>query len=308
MINALIVGYGSVGRRHANILSKNKFIKKIYILTAQKKILFDRISSLQEIDTYDIDYIIIANRTNLHFESLKYIEKNYNNKIILVEKPIYSKFSNLKILKNKVWVGYNLRFHPGLQLIKRLIKNKIIWSIEIKHSSYLPDWRNSIDYKKSNSAKKIYGGGVLRELSHELDMINFLFGDIQINHAYSNKISNLKVDVDDILILLGSVMFRKKTAFISLAINFFSRHRDRYIIVEGNNISIKVDLFKNTATYLNNGVLKKIRFPKLSLDQTYIDLHNAILNNISNASLCSYKEGLDVLKIIDKIERKYEKK
>ena len=33
---ALIIGYGSIGRRHAKILRKNKKIDKIFVLTSQK--------------------------------------------------------------------------------------------------------------------------------------------------------------------------------------------------------------------------------------------------------------------------------
>ena len=32
----LIIGYGSIGKRHAKILKKNKKIDKIFILTNQK--------------------------------------------------------------------------------------------------------------------------------------------------------------------------------------------------------------------------------------------------------------------------------
>ena len=41
--------------------------------------------------------------------------------------------------------------------------------------SFLPNWRNNINYKNSNSAKKKLGGGVALELSHEIDLANYLF-------------------------------------------------------------------------------------------------------------------------------------
>ena len=37
-MKVLIIGYGSIGKRHADILSKNKKIKEIKILTKQKLI------------------------------------------------------------------------------------------------------------------------------------------------------------------------------------------------------------------------------------------------------------------------------
>ena len=41
-------------------------------------------------------------------------------------------------------------------------------------------YRKNIDYKKSNSAKKKFGGGLLLELSHEIDYIKWLFGNISL--------------------------------------------------------------------------------------------------------------------------------
>ena len=43
-------------------------------------------------------------------------------------------------------------------------------------NSFLPNWRSNRDYRKSSSLKKVEGGGVLLELSHEIDYIRNLFG------------------------------------------------------------------------------------------------------------------------------------
>ena len=42
----------------------------------------------------------------------------FSGKTILVEKPLFDKYYGLKITKNSVYVGYNLRFHPVIKLIK----------------------------------------------------------------------------------------------------------------------------------------------------------------------------------------------
>ena len=73
-----------------------------------------------------------------------------------------------KKLKNNYYVGYNLRFHPVILFLKKIFKNKKIFSINITSHSYLPKWRK-IDYRKSVSAKKKLGGGILLELSLEFD-------------------------------------------------------------------------------------------------------------------------------------------
>ena len=44
----------------------------------------------------------------------------------------------------------------------------------------IESWRKNIDYRSSVSAKKSLGGGVLLELSHEIDLVNGLFGFCEV--------------------------------------------------------------------------------------------------------------------------------
>ena len=136
----------------------------------------------------------------------------------MIEKPILNKFRKINLKKNKYIVGYNMRFHPVIQYLKKEIGKRKINFISINLSSYLPNWRKNIDYKKSNSAKKIFGGGLLLELSHELDYIRWIFGNIKLIFSFNKHISNLKINTDDILILFGNI--RKKTKVI-FNMNFF---------------------------------------------------------------------------------------
>ena len=119
-------------------------------------------------------------------------KKNCKNKFVLVEKPLFSKPNKINIKKNKYYVGYNLRFNPIINFLKKKIKSKKIWSVNIFCGSYLPNWRNNIDYRKSSSAKKHLGGGVLLDLSHELDYVQWLFGKIEIEHCKSKKLSKFQ--------------------------------------------------------------------------------------------------------------------
>ena len=57
---ALVIGYGSIGRKHAKILKKLRFINDVFVLTSQKKIPFKKINSLEQIKTIDPFYIVIA--------------------------------------------------------------------------------------------------------------------------------------------------------------------------------------------------------------------------------------------------------
>ena len=151
-ISVLIIGFGSIGRRHAKILSTFREVKNIFVLTSQNDIHYDKISKIEQILILDVDYIIIASNTALHFKYLKFLEDNLKGKKVLVEKPLFEKFYKMKVKNNLVFVGYNLRFHPIINFIKDKIEDNRIWFVEARCGSYLPDWGGR-DYRHTSSAK-----------------------------------------------------------------------------------------------------------------------------------------------------------
>ena len=84
MINkkALVIGYGSIGNRHVNILKSNNTITDVSILSDQKGLPFQTINNLDAIQKIDPDYIVIASETSSHFKILNYLEENFNNKVL----------------------------------------------------------------------------------------------------------------------------------------------------------------------------------------------------------------------------------
>jgi CMP-N,N'-diacetyllegionaminic acid synthase len=297
-IKVLIVGFGSMGRKHYKVLKK--ITNNITILTKQKKINHKTITSATDISKLNPDYIVISCETTKHYFFLKYIEKNLRNKIILIEKPIMEKFRNLKLKNNKYFVGYNLRFHPVILFLKKIIKRKDVTFVNLNCSSYLPHWRKNIEYSKSNSALKKKGGGLILELSHELDYINWLFGSINPIFKFSKKISNLKINTDDILIIFGKI---KKNININICMNFFSRYNNREIVIDGKNFSIRANILKKKVDiFLENRKKRTVRWSNFNIKQTYLDEHIAILKKKYN-ELCSPHEALATLKFIDKIKQ-----
>ena len=152
--STLVIGYGSIGKRHADILNSMQNISSVTVLSKQTGLPYKTIEKLEEIKKIDPNYIVIASNTSLHYKQLVYLVENFSNKKILVEKPLFDSFYNCEIHDNEVFVGYNLRFHPIIKKIKNEIKKKELWNIQLNCSSYLPNWRPSRDYRKTSSAKK----------------------------------------------------------------------------------------------------------------------------------------------------------
>ena len=302
--SVLISGYGSIGRRHADILSKLVDKKNITILTKQKLSNFRTIRTLEALKDVNPNYIVICNPTSDHINKIKFIEKNFRNKYVLVEKPLFSKPDKINLKKNKYYIGYHLRFNPLINFLKKKIKSEKIWNVNIFCGSYLPNWRNNIDYRKSSSAKKKYGGGVLLDLSHELDYAQWLFGKVEIEHCISKKISNLNIGTDDFLSLTGKT---KKLSSIQIVLNYFTREPTRQIFIDGENISIQADLIKKNIIYYKNNKRKIYNFKNLDRNADYKKEHLAILKKKSFSNLCTFKEGKQIVNLVSRIRSKSKK-
>jgi hypothetical protein len=130
---------------------------------------------------------------------------------------------------------------------------------------------------------------VLRDLSHEIDYIQYLNGKIKNIKATMGKQSTLNIDTEDIVVANGNT----KKAIFSFSLDYISDIPFRQIIAYTKNKTYICDLINNT---INGKKLKNI-----NKNYTYTKLHKAIFKK-KFTQLCSYKEGLQTMKIIKRIE------
>lgn len=292
-MRTLVIGYGSIGSRHARLLVE---LGCIVSVASSREIDFSpRYTNIFDaIDKGKPDYIVIANNTSEHYATLARVADFGYNGRILVEKPLFDQCCDLpKNSFNKIFVGYNLRFHPAIQELKKLLCNEKIISVQVYVGQYLPEWRTSIDYRSTYSARASKGGGVLRDLSHEIDYINLIFGGWECLTATGGHFSNLQIDSDDVFSIM---MVTSKCPVVVLQLNYIDRAIRREIIVNTNNHTIKVDLVKGL--FELDGVVKNYM---VSRDTTYRLQHQAVLEDDCRW-LCSVDEGIEVMKIIKAAE------
>ncbi len=299
-MNILIIGYGSAGKRHAKILNSFKHIQKINILTKQNIKTKNKIIFVSKINDLDPDLIVVANETYKHYRTCKFLEEKFSNKTIICEKPIFEKFYNFKPKKNKFFVAYNLRFHKCLQYIKKKINLKKVFFIEAESSSYLPTWRKDSDYLKNYSAYSKKGGGVLLDMSHEIDYINWFFKDFTISKIYKNRISNLNLQSEDIALIFGKV---KKNTLVKIKLTYFNKFPKRHLIFclkDGSQLYL--NLLSSEIKIFNQNKKKTFRMEKYSQFKTTKQMYSEIFNrNFKN--ICTLGESLDLLNKIDKSEK-----
>ena len=298
-MNALVIGYGSIGSRHVKVL---KSLGVDVDVVSRRKVDYEQswpsVSSAFKDNSFD--YIVIASRTNEHHSDLlELFSLGYNNNI-LIEKPLFDKPYNIALDNpNNIYVGYNLRFHPFIRLIKKLVLKKKIWNINVICGSYLPDWRKGRKYQKSYSAQK-KSGGVLLDLSHELDYLKWIFGNFKPVYFNYRKVSNLKINSYDNLSLIAD---GKNKVNIQLYLNYFFKKPMRQILIDGKDLSINADLISNTMYVYKKNNFKKYLLNNFDVNIMYKNEHKEIINN-KIKDICIYKEGIETMQIIDNISNK----
>ncbi len=245
------IGVGSIATKHINALKKiessitihafrtgkSKFISNIQTLIDKEIFSFDDLDS-------DYDAIYICNPTSMHYDTLSKFKDKSN--YFFIEKPVFDKnYSNeeLKVFENKnIYVACPLRYHPAISRAKEIIAKKgIPISARIICSSYLPEWRPSIDYRTNYSAHKNMGGGVSIDLIHEVDYMTYLLGFPKKDHYIAGIYSNLEIDSDDLAVHL----FEYPNLVVEMHLDYFGRTNQRYLEMFFNDEVIKCDILEN---------------------------------------------------------------
>jgi len=301
-MKVLIVGFGSIGKRHFEILNDFEMLSEVHIVTKQvvkNLISFNKLDDIDNLSSYG--YFIISSETVKHYEQLKYICSKVTNKKILVEKPLYDKIHDNINSTNKIFTAYNLRFHPVLQKLSTLLKDEKIYYANIICGQYLPTWRPEQDYRDSYSAKLEEGGGVLRDLSHELDYATWLFGDIEKIEAINTKISDLEINSDDIFTAIATT---NKQVIVNVTIDYISKTPIRRLLIHTKSQTIEVDVINNSIIlYPKNGNSKKIKIEMVDRNYTYATMHKNIIND-KFEMLCNFNNGKKIVNMISNIKFK----
>jgi predicted dehydrogenase len=214
-MKALIIGLGSIGRRHlanlrmiepsADITVWRQHSKPEEKLTSSSFEADRIVYSMEDALNAKPDFAVIASPAAFHVETA--IVLALNGIQMLVEKPLSDKLEGvddlLRLCRERnllLAVAYHLRFSHSLQVVRKaVLDGKIgrIMSIHAEVGQFLPEWRPAADYRASVSARRALGGGVVLELSHELDYVRWLVGEVKTVAAEVGRLSDLEIDVED---------------------------------------------------------------------------------------------------------------
>jgi len=298
-LKVLLIGYGSIGKRHYEVLSQMPQVQSIDLVTKQSiqgKVCYKNLESVEDMNQYD--YFVIASETNKHFEQLKFLDKSVKSKLIFCEKPLFESKKDIEIKNNKVLIGYVLRFHPLLVQLKESLGDEKIISVNAQCGQYLPSWRPNRDYKESYSAKKEEGGGVLLDLSHEIDYVQWLCGQIDEIKSYQVKISDLEINSDDLTLLIGKT---KKDIFVNISLDYISKMTHRRLLIETFEYTYELDFISNRLVKKDKvGLEERYDASNLERNSMFERMHLDIFEKQKN--VCTLKEALAVMDTIITIQ------
>lgn len=221
-MRALIIGFGSIGRRHTHNLRMLRpelsfvMLRHNLIENEQTRSLNAHVvHTLETALALTPDFAVVANPSALHTSMVEPLLEAgipcYIEKPLVVSRSDYEQIRRVLDRLNTLPVtfsGCNLRMLPSLQKVRELLVSGKLGKVvraNLQVGQWLPDWRPECDYRKSYSASTILGGGVVFDLVHELDAVRWLLGDgFQVKGAVCGRFSRLEIDTDDTAcILLG---------------------------------------------------------------------------------------------------------
>lgn len=310
MINKiLIIGYGSIGKKYYKIIKSEYKKIKVCVFTSQDNLNINGIKTFSEIILFKPDLTIFCNPSSKRLKIFDIIKKTKSH--ILFEKPLTNTFRGVKKInepKDKIYrVGYNLRQLKILKKFKSLINNNKIGNIHcynIEAGEYLPNWRKK-EYSKTVSAKRELGGGVILELSHEIDYAHWIFGKISKIKAIFGKFSNLNIDTEDIAKIL---FLSKKKILGSINLDFLSHDKKRFCHVVGSKGELLLNFIKKNIQYydITKNKWKIIYKSNQNVNETYLIQVNEMIKLINNKkfknNLGTIKNSRNILNIINKIK------
>ena len=316
----LVVGLGSIGSRHARLCKENSPGLQIAALRrgvsqgVPHPSIDYCITSIEDALRFCPQAAVISNPASMHMDVA--ISLASAGVHLLIEKPISSTIrgvSNLIDLCRArglvLMTGYNLRYLPSLRQFRELLGDGRvgrIYSVRAEIGQFLPGWRPGSDYRKTVSAQAVLGGGVLLELSHEIDYLRWLFGEVEWVSAVLRKQSCLEIDVEDtahlVLGFAGQAGLTPPVA--NLNMDFLRHDTTRSCTVIGENGSLRWNALAGTVELFDKEAPKAwqtLFSHQHHRDESYVAQWKHFLECIAGRETpqVSGDDGYAVLKIIE---------
>ncbi len=212
-----VLGYGGIARRYLDLLREMDFAEffaeplDVMLMRGGRSPLNEehrwvrQAFEMNEILSFAPQAAIIASPATEHIRQGQALAEVGAD--LLIEKPLSASLSGVDELIATcdrrglvLMVGYNLAYLDALDDFIGGVHAGDYGRVLALHASvgqFLPDWRPHLDYRRSVSASTALGGGVVAELSHEIEYVDRLIGGTTELFCCSGRSGLLEMDAED---------------------------------------------------------------------------------------------------------------
>jgi predicted dehydrogenase len=309
-VRVALLGLGSSGRRHAAALLELGHGAVGFDPNASSPPAGVSMVSSPEEAIASGDAVIVASPNAFHAEqACMALEKG---RPVLIEKPLATtptegqEVGDLADRTGLVCgVAMNLRFHPGIRELKRLVDEGTLGRPRFASASFGYDlrlWRPGLDYRHSYSGRAELGGGIVLDAIHELDYLLWLLGPVKSVSAEVDRISDLEIDVEDIAV--ANLRFASG-ALGALDVNFLEPAYRRSCLLVGSEAVARWDWTDGSIVISREGYENRLVEVRGDVAETYraelVDFLEAVENG--GRPMTRADEGLAALQLAVAVKR-----
>jgi len=260
-LSVLLTGTGSIARRHANNLRTLRPDVRLFFVVSSANALAwvngfggEAVASVEAGLQSQPQLAVVCSSSASHASDLALLMPQVE--ALYIEKPVVTDDDGLRLLQRALaggWsrpnvVGCNLRYLSVLDKVKQALQTGVVGrpcSASLRVGQWLPEWRQGRDWRRSYSADRSRGGGVIFDLVHELDSACNLFGEIAYGQAAAASLSSLDIAADDSAAI---VLMMKSGLPVQVAMDYVSRVAVREYTVVGDQATLRLDLIGRQLT------------------------------------------------------------
>jgi len=300
-MKVLFIGLGSIGQRHLRNL-RSLLGNELEAIAFREKnlprVISDSLAIENEGDvasTYglticnDLDEALnlkpsiafICNPTSKHLAAARIAAENGCH--LFVEKALSDSLDGvdelIKLIKKKkliCMVGYQMRFHPCIKALKKIVSENIlghILAVNAEVGEYLPGFHKYEDYRQTYAARSELGGGVVLSQIHEFDYLQWIFGFPSKVYSSGGHLSNLEINVEDVSNTVLECRNNGLLTTVHLHQDYLQQPSARNCKVIGDKGKVEVDFIALTVMhYGSNGeLISNQNFSAFERNQLFVD-------------------------------------
>ena len=319
----LLIGLGSIGKRHlANLLSLGYADVSVVSRSNPLPEPYGHLTRFANVEValaqQSFDCAFVCSPTAKHTADLLPLLRNRVHRIYL-EKPVADRWDDIAQIRtlaaayeNRIVLGFDLHFDPGLMRVKELIQNGAIGDIVCANAQvgqYLPDWRPHEDYKIGTSARIETGGGVMLDLVHEFDYLQWLMGGIAGGIAggvasvacQSINTGALQIQTEEV----ADVLLKFEGGQTgSIHLDYWQRILVRNCLITGTAGSIVWDLAKSEVRWIASQTggaqmqWQRFEYADFARNDRFVAIVKAFMATQWDDRLTSLEQGFESLKLV----------